>query len=80
MGFSPALFTFPPFSTRSCITISTIEDVIDENDERFSVLLSNPSSAVTVSVGSPNRATVFIVDDDEPTTPPPVGKEKNFSR
>ena len=63
-------FTFQPFSTRDCITIGTVDDFVIESDERFIVSLLNPISAVTVTVGSPDAASVTISDNEEISAPP----------
>ncbi|MBI2441794.1 MAG: right-handed parallel beta-helix repeat-containing protein [Lentisphaerae bacterium] len=47
------------------ITVSVTDDSIDENDETFTVTLSN---AIGAGLGSPNSATVTIVDNDTPGT------------
>ena len=63
-------FTFQPFSTRDCITISTVDDFVIESNERFTVSLLSPISTVTVTVGSPDTAFVTITDNEEITAPP----------
>ncbi|MBI2438892.1 MAG: hypothetical protein HYV36_08805, partial [Lentisphaerae bacterium] len=51
------------------ITVSITDDTIDENDETFTVTLSNVTGA---SLGSPASAIVTIVDNDDP----PVGQDE----
>ncbi|MBI2437860.1 MAG: hypothetical protein HYV36_03485 [Lentisphaerae bacterium] len=51
------------------ITISITDDSLDENDETFTVTLSNATGA---DLGSPSSATVTIVDNDDP----PVGQDE----
>ncbi|HEV7536452.1 MAG TPA: Calx-beta domain-containing protein, partial [Acidimicrobiia bacterium] len=60
----PTTLTFAPGETVRPVTISTIGDTVDENDETFTVTLSNPS-AVTVAEAT---TTVTIADDDAPPT------------
>lgn len=59
-----SVFMFQPLSTRSCITINTIEDTTVENTEEFSVSLLLQSSDVTVTVGQPSLAIITILDND----------------
>jgi ribosomal protein L35AE/L33A len=50
------------------ITISIIDDTIDEKDEEtFIMALSNPTGGATL--GIPNSVVVTIIDDDEPIEP-----------
>ncbi|MBU4365988.1 MAG: hypothetical protein KKF10_02525, partial [Verrucomicrobia bacterium] len=44
------------------ITVSITDDILDENNETFTVTLSN---AVGAGLGSPSSATVMIVDNNE---------------
>lgn len=57
--------TFAAGTTEQSISVSILDDVADEPDERFDVELSNPSGAA-LSMTSKGRAT--IVDDDGPPT------------
>jgi hypothetical protein len=58
----PMTLTFAPGDTVRHVTISTIGDTTDENDETFSVTLAN---AVDVTVAAATTA-VTISDDDAP--------------
>ena len=51
-------------TTVRTITVNLTNDSTDENDETFTVTLSNPSGSAVL--GSYFRATVTIVDDDSP--------------
>ena len=48
-------------------TVPIVSDARDEPDETFRVSLSNPANA---TLGNVRTATVTIIDDDEPRTPP----------
>jgi hypothetical protein len=48
------------------ITVSILDDGADEDNESFTVLLSNPQPPTSAIVGSPGASTVTIVDDDGP--------------
>lgn len=61
-----SLFEFQPLATRSCITIDTIDDNIEENTEQFSLSLSLQTSDVAVIVGQPSRTIITILDNDAP--------------
>jgi len=54
--------TFNPGDITAIITVPIIADEIDENDESFSVLLSNPVNGVIAD----NASVVTILDDDAP--------------
>ncbi len=54
--------TFQPGETLRYLSIPIIGDAIDEPDESFSVVLSNPTNSVLV----PRTVEVKILDDDEP--------------
>jgi CheY-like chemotaxis protein/ribosomal protein L35AE/L33A len=47
-------------------TIDLIDDDIFENDESFQVMLSNPTG--NASIGTPNQATITIVNEDSPSS------------
>ncbi|HZY42098.1 MAG TPA: Calx-beta domain-containing protein, partial [Anaerolineae bacterium] len=55
--------TFTPGVTQLAFSVSIVNDALIENNETFSVTLSNPGSA---TLGSPASALVTIVDDDQP--------------
>jgi hypothetical protein len=64
--------TFAPSVTTQGVTVSIIGDAINETNETFRVVLSNPTNA---SIG--NSSTVRIIDDDPPTITsviPPAGR------
>ena len=63
-GSGPYTVTFPAGTTRVPFNVSINNDDILEDNEDF-MLTINPSSVPTgVTVGSPDQATVTIVDDD----------------
>ena len=53
------------------ITVRTTEDTLDENDETFTVYLTDSTSKLTLSIPTDyiDRATGTIRDDDEPPAP-----------
>ena len=55
--------TIPAGTTLGTIPAGIIDDALDENDEDFTLSLSNPQSAV---LGDPSTVTVTITDDDLP--------------
>ncbi len=55
--------TIPAGTTSGTIPAGIIDDALDENDEDFTLSLSNPQSAV---LGDPSTVTVTITDDDLP--------------
>jgi hypothetical protein len=63
--------TFAPGESSKNVTISIINDTVTEGNETFNLILSGVSNA---SLGSPNIATVTIVDNDKGRrTKPPRG-------
>jgi len=52
--------TFDPFETEQLVSVPSTPDLVDENDELFSVTLSNPTNIV---LNQP-QALVEIIDDD----------------
>ncbi|MEM7113031.1 MAG: Calx-beta domain-containing protein [Chloroflexota bacterium] len=56
---------FPPNVTSQTITISLLDDILDESDETLAIELSN---GVGLALVEPFAATVTILDDDEPPT------------
>ncbi|MCB0406917.1 MAG: hypothetical protein KDD34_01865, partial [Bdellovibrionales bacterium] len=52
--------TIPPAATSANITVATTADILDENDEAFSVNLSNPVNAEITD----SSAVGSIIDDD----------------
>jgi len=61
-GVSPTPVTFDPGQTSKTVTVTTKEDALDEEDETFTVTLSNASNA-TINDGS---GIGKILDDDNP--------------
>ena len=59
---SNATLTITAGATSSTLTITTIEDEIDEPNETFLVTLSNPSA--TATLGTSDTATGTIEDDE----------------
>jgi peptidoglycan/xylan/chitin deacetylase (PgdA/CDA1 family) len=55
------ILTFVQGETSHTITIPILDDTIDEDNETFSISLSNPTNA---TLGSPTTATLTIIDDD----------------
>ena len=60
--------TFAPGQNSQTFTVPVISDVIDELDETVTLTLKNPSGGNTPGLGSPNPATLVIIDDDQPPT------------
>ena len=57
---------FAPNQKRAAVPVSILNDTVAEGDETFSASLSVSSEfkALGVKVGTPNKATVIIEDDD----------------
>ena len=55
---------FADGQTTATVNIPITADTLDEDDESFSVVLSNPSAGT--ELGSPSTETVTITDDDAP--------------
>ncbi len=53
--------TFAPFQRTAVITVTTIDDALDEASEDIRIQLSNPISA---TIGTPSMATITLLDDD----------------
>ena len=60
--------TFTAGQTEKAVTVSTTEDTIDEEDETFTLRLSNATNA---TLATDPTATGTIRDDDEANAPPP---------
>ena len=58
---SSGTLTFAPGETEKTISVNTLEDIIPERDEAFTVTLSNP---VQVTLPTPATATGTITNDD----------------
>ena len=54
--------TFQAGETDQIVTVSTLEDAVNEPDETFMVSLSNPTGGG--AIGSSGSATITIQDDD----------------
>ena len=64
-GSGPYTVTFPAGTTMVPFSVSIIDDMIFEGNENFTLTIDPTSLPPTgVSVGSPDQATVTIVDDD----------------
>jgi|GEM_PF-798568 len=55
--------TFSPGETSKSFTIPITVDTLDENNESVNLALSSPTNA---TLGTPNSATLTIIDDDAP--------------
>ncbi len=62
---APTLLSIPPGQTSHTVTVTLLGDDLDEDDETFSVALSNPANA---TLANPPAATVTLRDDDAPPT------------
>ena len=60
------LITFAPGETSQTVAVQVLGDTIDESDEGFSLVLSQPSTGAMVSP-SAGTASGTILDDDQPT-------------
>jgi uncharacterized delta-60 repeat protein len=60
------VLTFADGETTKTFTVPIIDDTLDENDEVFSIALSNVTGSA--SIGTPSSVLVTIVDDDPPPT------------
>jgi hypothetical protein len=57
-----AQLTFPPTETSNTIAVEVLGDDVDEADEKFAVVMSEPDNAAAVG-----ETFVTIADDEEPT-------------
>ena len=62
-GSGPYIVTIPAGMTRVPFDVPITDDGIQEGNEDF-MLTINPSLPTGVTVGSPDQATVTIVDDE----------------
>ena len=60
--------TFADGVTSQSVSITIIDDTLDEADETINVALSNPTSGVTL--GDTIQSVITILDNDEPVAPP----------
>lgn len=58
--------TFNPGETEKTVTVSVLNDLLDEVDETFYLALSNPTHAALPTSGNPQVVTIFD-NDPEPT-------------
>ena len=63
-GSGPYTVTFPAGVTSVPFNVSIIDDMIFEGNENFILTIDRSSLPNDVTVGSPDQATVTIVDDD----------------
>lgn len=63
----PGVVTFPSGNAFQTIPVPILDDSIDEPDETFTVVLSNPTGGA--SIGVPGTITITIVDDDGGSAP-----------
>ena len=63
--FDTIAVEFVSYVNRSTIAVRTLEDTLDEDDERFELRLVAASEDLNISI-SPHQAFVTIRDDDEP--------------
>jgi len=56
------ILTFEAGETDQIVTVTTLEDTVNEADETFVVSLSNPTGGGTI--GSSGLSTITIQDDD----------------
>jgi Calx-beta domain len=61
--------TFTPGETSKNLNITTVNDAAQEGNEAITLALTSPSNA---TLGTPNPATLTILDDE---TPPPPSEE-----
>ncbi len=71
--------SFTPGETSKTVSIFVVDDSYDENDETFTVGLSNPAGS-GVALGSPATATVTITDNDSATDVNPIDSASFFVR
>ena len=57
--------TIPAGTLTGSFNVSTLVDDIDEENETFTITLSNPSEA---SIGAQSTTTITITDNDNPPT------------
>lgn len=74
--FRGGTLSFNPGETQKSLTVLLIDDVFIEQDESFTVTLSNPKGA---ALGSLNTATVTISDNDTASNQPnPINNARFF--
>ena len=58
----PTTLTFSPGQTTKTITVPVNGDIVDENDETFTVNLSNPTNATLSTASGTTRETISVPD------------------
>lgn len=66
IGNRPQLFNFPAGTTQFTLRIPIQNDQLHERTETFQVVLGIPAEGAlpNINLGTPNPATVQIIDDD----------------
>ena len=62
----PASLTFGPAETSKTLTFAATPDSIDDDGDSVLLSFSNLPAGITTTPGSPDQATVSIIDDDDP--------------
>ena len=70
---------FAPGETSKTISVFLVDDTYDENDETFTVSLTNPAGS-GVALGSPVTAAVTITDNDSANGANPIDQTDFFVR
>ena len=64
-GTPPATLTFAAGAVSNTLTVSTLDDVVDEDDGSVTVAVgASDATTGAYQVGTPNSATVAVTDDD----------------
>ncbi|MCC6808195.1 MAG: hypothetical protein IT381_12290 [Deltaproteobacteria bacterium] len=59
--------TYTPGQTLKTVNVSILQDTLDENSESFTVPLSNPTPAASVSISGVNGTGTGSITDEDPT-------------